>query len=62
MIFISAGHNTGGLKPDPGAVANGFTEAKLAVEIRDLTVKELKKDASLKVVTDRDDERLGEYL
>ena len=62
MIFISAGHNTGGLKPDPGAVANGFTEAKLAVEIRDLTVKELKKDTSLKVVTDRDDERLGEYL
>ena len=62
MIFISAGHNTGGLKPDPGAVANGFTEAKLAAEIRDLTVKELKKDASLKVVTDRDDERLGEYL
>ena len=62
MIFISAGHNTGGLKPDPGAVANGYTEAKLAIEIRDLVVKELRKDNSLKIVTDNDDERLGEYL
>ena len=62
MIFISAGHNTGGLKPDPGAVANGHTEAKLTIEIRDLVVKELRKDNSLKIVTDNDDERLGEYL
>ena len=62
MIFISAGHNTGGLKPDPGAVANGYTEAKLAIEIRDLVVKELRKDNNLKIVTDNDDERLGEYL
>jgi hypothetical protein len=30
--FISAGHNPKGIKVDPGAVANGLTEANLAVE------------------------------
>jgi N-acetylmuramoyl-L-alanine amidase len=62
MIYISAGHNIGGIKPDPGAVANGYKEAELAAIIRDLTVKELKKDTTLKVSTDKDTERLGEYL
>ena len=61
-IFISAGHNTKGIKSDPGAVANGVKEADLAIDIRNLTVAELKKDKTLRVITDNDDERLGEYL
>lgn len=61
-MFISAGHNPKGLKPDPGAVANGYKEADLAIELRDLVVKEINKYPSVKVVTDSDDERLGTYL
>jgi N-acetylmuramoyl-L-alanine amidase len=59
--FISAGHNPKGIKVDPGAVANGLTEANLAVEFRNLVVTELLK-RKVKVITDRDDERLGAYL
>lgn len=59
--FISAGHNPQGIKPDPGAVANGFHEANLAVEFRNLVVAELQK-RKVKVITDKDNERLGEYL
>jgi len=61
MIFISAGHNNRGIKIDPGAVCNGYTEADLAVEFRNLVISELKrKNASY--VSDNDDERLGQYL
>lgn len=59
--FISAGHNPKGIKVDPGAVAHGLTEANLAVEFRNLVVTELLK-RKVKVITDRDDERLGDYL
>ena len=59
--FLSAGHNPKGIKVDPGAVANGLTEANLAVEFRNLVVAELLK-RKVKVITDRDDERLGDYL
>ena len=59
--FISAGHNPFGIKPDPGAVANGLHEADLTVEFRDLVVKELYK-LGVKVIIDKDDERLAEYL
>ena len=59
--FISAGHNPKGIKRDPGAVANGYTEAELAVEFRNLVVAELLK-RKVKVITDKDDERLGDYL
>lgn len=62
MIFISAGHNPNGIKKDPGAVGNGYKEADLAVEMRNLTVEELKKDTYLKITTDKDDERLADYL
>ena len=62
MIFISAGHNPNGIKKDPGAVGNGYKEADLAVEMRNLTAEELKKDTSLKITTDKDDERLADYL
>ena len=59
--FISAGHNPQGIKVDPGACAHGLKEADLAVEFRNLVVSELKK-RKVKVITDRDDERLGDYL
>jgi N-acetylmuramoyl-L-alanine amidase len=59
--FISAGHNPKGIKVDPGAVANGLHEADLTVEFRNLVVSELLK-RKVTVITDKDDERLGEYL
>lgn len=61
MIFISAGHNPNGIKPDPGAVANGLHEANLTVEFRNLVCAELTK-LKAQFVTDKDDERLGQYL
>ena len=61
MIFISAGHNPNGLKPDPGAIGNGYHEADLAVEFRNLVVA-LLLAKKIPVTTDRDDERLGTYL
>jgi len=61
MIFISAGHNPNGIKKDPGAVGNGFHEADLAVEFRDL-VGECLTARGVAFITDKDDERLGEYL
>jgi len=60
-IFISAGHNPKGIKVDPGAIGNGFHEADLAVEFRNLVVGELNKK-NINVITDNDDERLGDYL
>ena len=57
MIFISAGH----FKKDPGAVANGYKEAELTIEFRDLIIAELEK-LGAKFISDRDDENLGEYL
>ena len=59
--FISAGHNPKGIKIDPGAVANGLHEADLTVEFRNLVVSELLK-RNVTVITDKDSERLGEYL
>lgn len=61
MVFISAGHNPKGIKVDPGAVGNGFREADLAIEFRDLVIKECLR-LGLKVIQDKDDERLGTYL
>lgn len=59
--FISAGHTPFGIKVDPGAVSNGYREADLAVVIRDLVIKEL-LNLGVKVIQDKDDERLGTYL
>ena len=61
MVFISAGHTPFGIKVDPGAVGNGFREADLAVEFRDLVIKNC-LSLGLKVIQDKDDERLGDYL
>lgn len=61
MIFISAGHNPKGIKVDPGAVANGYKEADLNVDIRNLVIEELKRLGAA-FIQDYDDERLGDYL
>ena len=60
MVFISAGHNPKG-KVDPGAVANGITEADKALEFKNLVISKCLKKG-LKVITDKDDEKLGDYL
>jgi len=46
-IFVGAGHS----EKDPGAVANGFTEAQLVTELRDLIAKEIESLGG-KVLTD----------
>lgn len=61
MIFVSAGHNNLGLRPDSGACANGYKEADLTVELRDLVVRHL-KSKGVKHIVDNDTERLSEYL
>ena len=61
MIFISAGHNNKGIKTDSGAVGNGYTEANLTVEFRNLVIAQLKAKR-VPYVSDNDDERLAEYL
>lgn len=61
MIFISAGHNPKGIKQDPGAIGNGYHEADLAIEFRNL-VADCLKARGVKFITDQDDERLGNYL
>lgn len=59
--FISGGHNPKGIKIDPGAVANGYKEADEAVNFRNLVIEEC-LILGLKVIQDKDDERLGSYL
>lgn len=64
MIFISAGHNLGSArsKEDPGAVNKaGLKENAVAIEFRDLVARELDK-MGVKYVTDKNDERLADYL
>lgn len=58
-IFLSAGHHNN----DSGAVANGYKENKLTIEFRDLVLHELQtKFPSYKVITDKDEETLSQYL
>lgn len=59
--FISAGHNNKGIKRDSGAIGNGYQEANLTVEFRDMVIAECLK-LGVKVIKDNDDERLGTYL
>jgi N-acetylmuramoyl-L-alanine amidase len=60
-IYVSAGHTPKGLRQDPGAVGNGYREADLAMEFRDLVIGHL-KNSGAKIIKDQDDERLGDYL
>ena len=63
MKFVSAGHNTGGLKPDPGAIGvNGRKEAVETISFRNLVISEFKRLNVTDYITDNDNERLGEYL
>lgn len=61
MIFLSAGHNPKGKNQDPGAVANGKTEAELTVELRGLIAYEITHQNG-SVIIDNDSERLAEYI
>lgn len=56
MIYLSAGHHN----TDPGAVANGFKEADLTKDLRDLIVAELTA-SNQKVILDKDWETNGQY-
>ena len=60
-VFASAGHNTLGIKVDPGAVANGYREADLNIQFRDLFIKECKA-LGMKVIKDLDNESLVQCL
>ena len=60
-LFASAGHNPAGIKRDPGAVANGYTEAALAVQFRDLFIDKCKR-LGMTIIQDLDTETLGQYL
>ncbi|MGC4130238.1 MAG: N-acetylmuramoyl-L-alanine amidase [Bergeyella sp.] len=59
-VFISAGHNTKGQR-DPGAVKGPLIEAVLTEDFKKLVVP-ICVGLGLKVITDRDDERLSDYL
>lgn len=60
-IFILAGHTPKGIHPDPGAVANGFREADLTLELRDKIADKL-RGKGCKVYEDDDSLRLAEVL
>lgn len=57
MIFLSAGHHNA----DPGAVANGYKEAELAKELRDLIAREIKRIGG-SYILDKDSETLAQYI
>jgi N-acetylmuramoyl-L-alanine amidase len=61
MIYLSAGHTPKGLHPDPGAIGNGYKEAELTVELRDLIVA-LLKERNVPVWIDDDTQRLPDVL
>jgi N-acetylmuramoyl-L-alanine amidase len=60
-IFVSAGHTPSGLNQDPGAIGNGYEEADLTKELRDLVVP-LLKQKGLSVWVDNDTQRLPAVL
>jgi len=59
-VFISAGHNPKGNR-DPGAMKGPLIEALLTEEFKKL-VTPICNGLGLKVITDKDDERLADYL
>ena len=60
MVFISAGHNPKGQR-DPGAVSGNLSEADLTEEFKNILVP-IAKGLGLKIVTDKPDEKLADYL
>jgi N-acetylmuramoyl-L-alanine amidase len=63
MIILSAGHCPvkGDPDYDPGACANGFTEAELTKDLRDRTVAHIKANRG-QVMTDNDAHNLAEVI
>ena len=61
MVFISSGHVPKGKNYDPGAVSNGIKESDKALEFKNLVISKCIKKG-LKVITDKDDETLSDYL
>lgn len=61
MIYLAAGHTPNGINQDPGAVGNGYKEADLTKELRDLVIP-LLKQKGLSVWVDDDTQRLPQVL
>ena len=63
MIFISAGHNSKSktIKPDSGAVANGYQEGDLTIDFRDRVCRCL-TEMKVPFITDYEEESLSMYL
>lgn len=61
MIFILAGHTPKGINQDPGAVGNGYREADLTMELRDLVADKLRA-MGYQVHEDDDTQRLQQVL
>ena len=61
MIYLLAGHTPKGITIDPGAIANGFLEADLTMEIRDMVADRL-RSMGYEVYEDDDTHRLQQVL
>ena len=61
MIYLLAGHTPKGINQDPGAVANGFREADLTMELRDMIADQL-RSMKYQVWEDDDNHRLQQVL
>lgn len=61
MIYLLAGHTPKGNNTDPGAVAQGFKEADLTMELRDMVADKL-RNMGYTVHEDDDTHRLQQVL
>jgi N-acetylmuramoyl-L-alanine amidase len=62
-IFITAGHSDGkGPSADRGASGNGYVEGNLAIELRDLIIRELKIFHGVDAITDSNSNALVQTL
>lgn len=61
MIYLLAGHTPKGINQDPGAVGNGYREADLTMELRNLVADKLRA-MGYQVHEDDDTQRLQQVL
>lgn len=63
MVFLSSGHNSQSktIKQDPGAIGNGYKEGDLAIEFKNLVVRELRA-LGVAYVLDSEEESLQAYV
>ena len=61
MIYLLAGHTPKGINQDPGAVGNGYREADLTMELRDMVADKL-RSMGYTVHEDDDTHRLQQVL